>query len=49
MGGLACCSPCGHKQLNTNEQLNSKNEQRYLYKSKECNSSNTGLLHIELF
>jgi len=49
MGGLACCIPWGRKQLNTNEQVNSKNEQRYLYESKECNSSNIGLLHIELF
>ena len=49
MGGLACCIPWGRKQLNTNEQVNSKNEQRYLYESKEGNSSNIGLLHIELF
>jgi len=21
-GGLACCSPCGHKELDTTEQLN---------------------------
>ena len=24
-GSLACCSPCGHKELDTTEQLNNSN------------------------
>ena len=26
-GGLACCSPWGHKQWDTNERLNNNNEE----------------------
>ena len=30
-GGLACCSPRGHKQLDRTERLNSNNSKKYVY------------------
>ena len=33
-GSLVCCSPCGHKELNTTEQLN---RNKYLGRDPEYN------------
>ena len=29
-GGLVCCSPWGHKELNTTEQLNNNNNSSFV-------------------